>query len=51
MIMPDGSLRDSAYYSVIAEDWPALRTRLEAELEARVAKGSTGLPSSTGAPG
>lgn len=51
MIMPDGSLRDSAYYSVIAEDWPALRAHLEAELEVRVAKGSTGLPSSTEAPG
>lgn len=29
-IMPDGSNRDSAYYSVLAGEWPAVRTRLEA---------------------
>jgi N-acetyltransferase len=28
-IMPDGSNRDSAYYGVIAPEWPAVRTRLE----------------------
>jgi RimJ/RimL family protein N-acetyltransferase len=27
--MPDGSSRDSAYYSVIAPDWPAVKARLE----------------------
>jgi len=32
MIMPDGSLRDSAYFSVTAEDWPAVKARLEAGL-------------------
>jgi RimJ/RimL family protein N-acetyltransferase len=51
MIMPDGSLRDSAYYSVVAEEWPALEARLAAELEARLAAGSTPLPSSVGASG
>lgn len=28
-IMPDGSHRDSAYYGVIAPDWPAVKARLE----------------------
>jgi RimJ/RimL family protein N-acetyltransferase len=31
-IMPDGSNRDSAYYGVIAPEWPAVKTRLEALL-------------------
>jgi RimJ/RimL family protein N-acetyltransferase len=31
--------RDSAYFSVIADDWPAVRSRLEARLAAR--RGST----------
>ena len=29
MIMPDGSIRHSAYFSVIAEEWPAVKARLE----------------------
>jgi RimJ/RimL family protein N-acetyltransferase len=28
-IMPDGHLRDSVYYSIIAEEWPAVKARLE----------------------
>ena len=28
-IMPDGSIRDSAFFSVIAPEWPAVKTRLE----------------------
>jgi N-acetyltransferase len=31
-IMPDGSNRDSAFYSVLAGEWPAVRARLEAAL-------------------
>ncbi len=31
-IMPDGSNRDSAFYSVLAGEWPDVRTRLEARL-------------------
>ena len=31
-IMPDGSLRDSAYFSVIAAEWPAVKAALEASL-------------------
>jgi RimJ/RimL family protein N-acetyltransferase len=32
MIMPDGSLRDSAYFSVIAEEWPSVRAHLQSTL-------------------
>jgi RimJ/RimL family protein N-acetyltransferase len=32
MVMPDGRMRHSAYYSVIDEDWPAVRTSLERSL-------------------
>jgi RimJ/RimL family protein N-acetyltransferase len=31
-IMPDGSNRDSAFYGVIAPDWPDVRDRLRAKL-------------------
>jgi RimJ/RimL family protein N-acetyltransferase len=31
-IMPDGSNRDSAFYGVIAPEWPAVKARLEAKL-------------------
>lgn len=34
MIMPDGSLRDSAYFSVIAGEWPAVKAGLRAKLAA-----------------
>ncbi len=32
MIMPDGSLRDSAYFSVISPEWPAVKAHLRAGL-------------------
>ena len=32
MIVPDGSIRHSAYFSVIAEEWPEVKSRLEASL-------------------
>jgi RimJ/RimL family protein N-acetyltransferase len=32
MIMPNGRRRDSAYYSVIEEEWPRVRQHLEARL-------------------
>jgi RimJ/RimL family protein N-acetyltransferase len=32
MIMPDGSIRHSAYFSVIVEEWPVVKARLEASL-------------------
>jgi N-acetyltransferase len=33
MVVQRGEPRDSAYYSVIDDDWPALRPRLEARVE------------------
>ncbi|MGH2477828.1 MAG: GNAT family N-acetyltransferase, partial [Candidatus Limnocylindrales bacterium] len=32
MIIPDGSNRDSAFYGVLAEDWPAVKARLQDRL-------------------
>ena len=32
LIMPDGPLRHSNYYSVVVEDWPAAKARLEARI-------------------
>lgn len=32
MVMPDGPLRHSAYYSVIDEEWPTVKAGLEASL-------------------
>jgi hypothetical protein len=31
-IMPDGSNRDSAFYGIIAAEWPPVKARLEALL-------------------
>jgi RimJ/RimL family protein N-acetyltransferase len=30
--MPDGFLRDTVYYSILADEWPAVRARLEERL-------------------
>jgi hypothetical protein len=32
MIMPDGSVRHSAYFSITSEEWPAVKERLVAGL-------------------
>lgn len=32
MILPDGFIRDSVYYSIIQSEWPAVKARLEALL-------------------
>ena len=32
-ILPDGSLRNTAAYSIIDAEWPAVKARLEARLE------------------
>ena len=32
MVMPDGRMRHSAYYSVIDEEWPAVKAGLERSL-------------------
>ncbi len=34
MVMPDGRLRDTAYFSVIRPEWPAVRAGLDARLAA-----------------
>ncbi len=34
MRMPDGRIRDSAWYAITDEEWPAVRSRLRARLEA-----------------
>ena len=35
MILPDGYIRDSVVYSVIPNEWPEVKKRLEARLEAK----------------
>ena len=32
MRLPDGHLRDTVYYSILADEWPAVRARLEQRL-------------------
>jgi len=32
MVMPDGRLRHSNYYSVVADEWPAVKARLAADV-------------------
>lgn len=32
MIMPDGHIRDTAVYSIVAEEWPEVKARLEQRL-------------------
>jgi N-acetyltransferase len=34
MIMPDGHIRDTAVYSILPEEWPEVKARLEARLAA-----------------
>ncbi len=31
--MPDGFIRDTVYYSILAEEWPAVRARLEERVQ------------------
>lgn len=35
MVLPD-SIRDSAWYAIVDDDWPAVRTRLEAKIAAHL---------------
>jgi len=32
MVMPDGRIRDSVYFSIVAQEWPQIRRGLEAKL-------------------
>lgn len=50
MIMPDGSLRDSAYFSVIAEEWPVVKAAMESSL-GQHRTGSEGLAAGSTLPG
>jgi RimJ/RimL family protein N-acetyltransferase len=34
MIMPDGSLRDSAWFSIVAPEWPTVKARLQTSASA-----------------
>jgi RimJ/RimL family protein N-acetyltransferase len=43
MVMPDGPLRHSAYYSVIDDEWPEVKARLVASIDAIVAGASGGV--------
>jgi RimJ/RimL family protein N-acetyltransferase len=38
MILPDGTVRDSAYYSITDEDWPAVKANLKRRLDAVAGK-------------
>ena len=50
MRMADGRIRDSAWYAITDEDWPAVRTRLVARLAARSrSEAGTDAPTTTGA--
>jgi hypothetical protein len=37
MLVRDGENRDSAWYSILDDEWPAVRARLERRLAGRVA--------------
>lgn len=39
-ICPDGYIRDTVYYSIIAEEWPGVKTRLEGFLESHAQRES-----------
>ena len=32
MVMPDGSARNSVYFSIIDSEWPQMKARLETQL-------------------
>jgi N-acetyltransferase len=36
MVMPDGRIRHSAYYSITDAEWPAVKTALEASIDRKV---------------
>jgi RimJ/RimL family protein N-acetyltransferase len=42
MVVRDGGARDSAYYSVIDDDWPALKPRLERRRDEHLARRARG---------
>jgi N-acetyltransferase len=40
-----GRVRDSAYFSILADEWPAVRAHLDAKVAARLAAGGDAAPS------
>ena len=42
VIMPDGSLRDTAWFSVIADEWPTVKARLQARAAPRAEERTDG---------
>lgn len=51
MLMADGRVRDSAWYAVVDEEWPAVRERLRARLAARDDGGAAAAAEREEAPG
>jgi N-acetyltransferase len=41
MVMPGGRLRHSAYYSIVEEEWPAVKSRLAPSVDRAVARRGT----------
>ena len=39
MVMPNGRVRDSACFSIIVEEWPEVKVRLETKLEEKYSRG------------
>jgi RimJ/RimL family protein N-acetyltransferase len=48
MILPDGRIRDSAYYSIIDHEWPGVKAKLEGMLRGERGKRLTGQGGSRG---
>jgi N-acetyltransferase len=48
MLVRGGERRDSAYYAVIADDWPAVKARLRARVDAAVARATASSSSGSG---
>ena len=40
LVQPDGGVRDSAYYSITDDEWPAVKERLVASVDAALARGA-----------
>lgn len=43
MIRPDGSSRDSVYFSLLDGEWPGVKTRLEGMMEGRIRRQASGI--------
>ena len=50
MLMPDGRIRDSAWYAITDDEWPGVRARLEARLAAHAQPAGAGVPAEAAQP-